>query len=81
MVDNRIILRNITSKDAGLYTCVASNSVGDGQSNAVQLQVDCECLLVWSINRCRIIIDSYTLTVDKNTKSVHNNLSVEDVFP
>lgn len=35
-------LLHLTHRDAGLYTCVASNPEGDGQSNAVTLKIQCE---------------------------------------
>ncbi|XP_042884679.1 hemicentin-1-like [Penaeus japonicus] len=35
-------LLNVTADMRGLYTCVASNVEGDGQSNAVNLNVECK---------------------------------------
>ena len=37
-----LLLSGLRREDAGLYTCIASNDVGDGQSNAVTVRVDCE---------------------------------------
>lgn len=37
-----LVLQNITRHRAGLYTCVASNSEGDGVSNPLNLDVKCE---------------------------------------
>lgn len=37
-----LTLPRLNREDSGLYTCIASNDVGDGQSNAVALHVDCE---------------------------------------
>ncbi|KAF2362072.1 Fibronectin type III [Trinorchestia longiramus] len=35
-----LTLPRLSRQDSGLYTCIASNDVGDGQSNAVALHVD-----------------------------------------
>ncbi|KAK7049776.1 hypothetical protein SK128_022292, partial [Halocaridina rubra] len=35
-----ITLLELQHQDSGLYTCLASNSEGDGQSNAVGLLID-----------------------------------------
>ena len=41
--DSRLLrLRAISPDKKGLYTCVASNAEGDGQSNAVNINVECE---------------------------------------
>jgi hypothetical protein len=37
-----LVLQKIKLSDAGLYTCVASNVVADGESNAVMLDIKCE---------------------------------------
>ena len=36
-----LVLQKIDLADAGLYTCVASNVVADGDSNAVMLDIKC----------------------------------------
>ena len=36
-----LVLQKIDLADAGLYTCVASNVVADGESNAVMLDIKC----------------------------------------
>lgn len=38
-----LVLQSITRKSAGLYTCVGTNSEGDGASNPVVLNVKCNC--------------------------------------
>ena len=36
---NKITLLDLRHSDSGLYTCVASNEEGDGQSNAINLNI------------------------------------------
>ncbi|KAK8400180.1 hypothetical protein O3P69_003105 [Scylla paramamosain] len=42
MVDSKLRLLNVTADMRGLYTCVGSNQEGDGQSNALNLNVKCK---------------------------------------
>ncbi|XP_063871113.1 hemicentin-2-like [Scylla paramamosain] len=40
VTNSSLTLRNVTAKMRGLYTCVGSNGEGDGQSNALNLNVE-----------------------------------------
>ena len=42
ITNHTLVLQRVKLKDAGLYTCVASNSIADGESNAVKLDIKCE---------------------------------------
>ncbi|KAK8734485.1 hypothetical protein OTU49_005837, partial [Cherax quadricarinatus] len=42
-----LTLLQLDYRDAGLYTCLASNSEGDGQSNAVALHIDYAPVCEW----------------------------------
>ncbi|XP_071540781.1 uncharacterized protein [Panulirus ornatus] len=42
-----LTLLQLSHRDAGLYTCVASNPEGDGQSNAVTLHIDYAPVCEW----------------------------------
>ena len=37
-----LVLQNVSRARAGMYTCVAYNQEGDGESNPVHLDVKCE---------------------------------------
>ena len=41
-----LVLQKIKLSDSGLYTCVASNVVADGESNAAILDIKCESNLL-----------------------------------
>ena len=43
-----LVLQSVQQPGAGLYTCVASNTVADGESNALHLDIKCK-----SQNICR----------------------------
>ncbi|XP_071540844.1 uncharacterized protein [Panulirus ornatus] len=42
-----LTLVQLDHRDVGLYTCIASNSAGDGQSNAVALHIDYAPVCEW----------------------------------
>ena len=40
-----LVLQSVELAAAGLYTCVASNTVADGESNALHLDIKCRFIL------------------------------------
>lgn len=46
MSNQSLVLQRIDRTAAGIYTCLATNMEGHGESNALQLPVKCECLRV-----------------------------------
>ena len=40
-----LVLQSVELDAAGLYTCVASNTVADGESNALHLDIKCRFIL------------------------------------
>ena len=44
MGNQTLVIQNVDRKESGLYTCIASNAVGDGESNAISLDVKCEAM-------------------------------------
>ena len=50
-----LVLQSVKLDNAGLYTCVASNVVADGESNALHLDIKCKftpgCTLCFNVFR------------------------------
>ena len=41
ITNQTLVLQNVGLQHAGLFTCIASNKEGDGESNAQYLNVKC----------------------------------------
>ena len=37
-----LVIQNVRLADAGMYSCVAENAVGEGESNKIELKIKCE---------------------------------------
>ena len=40
--NHTLVLQSVSLDSAGLFTCVASNTVADGESNALHLDIKCK---------------------------------------
>ena len=40
--NHTLVVQQVSLDQAGLYTCVASNTVADGESNALHLDIKCK---------------------------------------
>ena len=54
MSNQSLVLQRIDRQTAGLYTCLATNMEGQGESNALALPVKCECLSSFFFNQNKI---------------------------
>ena len=42
-----LVIQNVRLADAGMYSCVAENAVGEGESNKIELKIKCELFSVF----------------------------------
>ena len=72
LIGNRtLVLQDVGRRQAGLYTCVASNAEGDGESNAQYLNIKCEFVSYWgNLPLCRNVSPMESLHPARQAKRI-----------
>ena len=55
-----LVIQNVRLADAGMYSCVAENEVGQGQSNKIELKIKCKYRIGINITRWLYLLNQYT---------------------
>ncbi|CAL4091674.1 unnamed protein product, partial [Meganyctiphanes norvegica] len=73
--NNSVTLLGVSHADAGLYTCIVANAEGDGQSNAVALQVHYRPVCAWSEDREVAVLGGTEVTLRCQMRSAPSPLT------